>query len=266
MVSLALYMQRKKLHASKESPIKKATKHIARNVVNAVTEQVAKVPVESYFQWYQRGLLDNPYMFKGLTSTTLKMLSDMTGQLISEGKVVSFRTMVSFGMFGFFFGLIQHEASHSALSSKPWINYVFRYALIPWACPKLWYQKHSIKHHQYTNTILDEDFNSDNYFVRHHLHSRWRYIHKFQIITITLYSFIITFFFSIGYISIIQLFLVSLHYYIHSDFLRSLEPFMLFGITFIFFSQLNHIQIRTTPKTIMKQPKNFVEHQKKCCC
>ena len=102
MVSLALYMQRKKLHASKESPIKKATKHIARNVVNAVTEQVAKVPVESYFQWYQRGLLENPYMFKGLTSTTLKMLSDMTGQLISEGKVVSFRTMVSFGMFGFF--------------------------------------------------------------------------------------------------------------------------------------------------------------------
>ena len=92
----------KKLHASKESPIKKATKHIARNVVNAVTEQVAKVPVQSYFQWYQRGLLENPYMFKGLTSTTLKMLSDMTGQLISEGKVVSFRTMVSFGMFGFF--------------------------------------------------------------------------------------------------------------------------------------------------------------------
>eukprot|EP00943_MAST-04B_sp_MAST-4B-sp1_P001479 g1479.t1 len=104
VVSLALYMQRKQLHTagSSESPVLKATKQIARNVVNAVSQQAAKVPVETYFQWYQRGLIDRPYMFKGLTSTTLKMLSDLTGQIISEGKIVSFRTMISFGMFGFF--------------------------------------------------------------------------------------------------------------------------------------------------------------------
>ena len=93
MVSLALYMQRKKLHASKESPIKKATKHIARNVVNAVTEQVAKVPVESYFQWYQRGLLENPYMFKGLTSTTFE--SRFHVMFRSKGKRVLERSGLS---------------------------------------------------------------------------------------------------------------------------------------------------------------------------
>jgi fatty acid desaturase len=170
------------------------------------------------------------------------------------------------GLFGVIFGLIQHEASHSALSNNPWINYIFRYTLIPWASPENWYKRHSINHHQYTNTILDDDYITDNnYFVRHHKSTHWYYPQRIQTLTITLYSFFLTFFFSIGYVSIIQLLIISSHYYLHNNIVSALSPFMTFGFIFIIISQLNHIQNKTTPKQILYAPTNFVKHQIACC-
>ena len=101
MFSLALYLQRNKA-STRESHTWQVAQKITRNFVNAVSESAAKVPAETYFQWYQRGLISKPYLFKGTTSATLKILSDLTGQLLSEGKVVSLRTMFAFGTFGFF--------------------------------------------------------------------------------------------------------------------------------------------------------------------
>ena len=84
-------VSKKKIDASKESPIKKARNILQETLYDSATEQVAKVPVESYFQWYQKVSLKTLTCLR-LDFNNVEMLSDMTGQLISEGKVVSFRT------------------------------------------------------------------------------------------------------------------------------------------------------------------------------
>ena len=122
-----------------------------------------------------------------------------------------------FGVFGWLWaGFIQHEASHNSLSHNKHINYLFRYALIPWAEPEAWFRKHSILHHQFTNTKLDPDFqSSDNLFVRHHTNVTYNLCMRVQILTIAAYSIIFPFFYNISYFSSMKLSLV-----IHSPYDR----------------------------------------------
>ena len=93
-----------------------------------------------------------------------------------------------FGVFGWLWaGFIQHEASHNALSHNKHINYLLDMPLIPWSEPEAWFRKHSVLHHQFTNTKLDPDFQGENVFVRHHNSVTYRCGMKFQILTIALY-------------------------------------------------------------------------------
>ena len=172
-----------------------------------------------------------------------------------------------FGVFGWLWaGFIQHEASHNALSHNKHINYLFRYALIPWSEPEAWFRKHSVLHHQFTNTKLDPDFQGrENVFVRHHNSVTYRCGMKFQILTIALYSIVMPFFYNISYITIIQLGMISLHYWIHNSLLGCISPFIGFGVIFLFITQLNHIQESAISKKILDKPDDFVVHQIKSC-
>ena len=174
---------------------------------------------------------------------------------------------VFFGVFGWLWaGFIQHEASHNALSHNKNINYLFRHALIPWSDPKSWFRKHSILHHQFTNTKLDPDFQGrENLFVRHHKDVAFRCAMKLQMLTIFLYSMVISFFYSISYVTFIQIGMISLHYSIHHSLLGCVSPFISFGIIFLFVTQLNHIQESAISKNILEKPSDFVVHQIKSC-
>jgi len=52
-----------------------------------------------------------------------------------------------------------HEASHSTLSTAPWVNRAMAYCSMPWIYqPSVWWRQHIISHHQYTNDdALDVD-------------------------------------------------------------------------------------------------------------
>lgn len=167
-----------------------------------------------------------------------------------------------FGWLGVLLGLMQHEACHNAFSKYPLLNYLGRYSLVPWASPQQWFVRHTIKHHQFTNTIKDEDYiTTDNVLIRHHYHNELHSFHKIQILSVILYGFIISFFISIGYITILQFLLIGTHYYYHQNIIDCFIPFLVFGSYFLFISQLNHIQENTMPSKILEYPDSFVKNQ-----
>lgn len=171
-----------------------------------------------------------------------------------------------FGIFGWLWGgFIQHEAAHNALSHNKNINNIFRYAIIPWTDPQSWFKKHSIMHHQFTNTKLDSDFQHNNDFVRHHADKLYTPFMKFQILSITIYSTVISILYNIGYVTVIQVTLIYLHYHIHSKILSSCLPFICFGIIFTFVTQLNHVQEEAVSKELLEKPQDFVRHQINSC-
>ena len=172
------------------------------------------------------------------------------------------------GTFGWLFcGFIQHEASHNSLSKNPNINYYSRFLVMPWADPKQWFLKHCILHHQYTNTELDEDFQTKpNIPIRHHFDVKWNWLHKFQLILLQIYNPFVTFFYSPTLLVVfVQSLSLSLHYYIHKNILLSALPFLVFGSWFMFITQLSHIQESTITEKLLKLPPNFAQHQVKSC-
>ena len=95
-----------------------------------------------------------------------------------------------FGLFAWIFtGLLQHEGSHSALSRSANVNLLGRLALVPWANPRTWFVKHTVSHHQFTNTVLDQDVQK-SWFLRHHEDVPWSEYHPLQVLTIHLGEFI----------------------------------------------------------------------------
>ena len=69
---------------------------------------------------------------------------------------------VATGVLGWLFGgFIQHEACHSALSRRTWVNHVGRFLIVPWADPRTWFCRHVVEHHPYTNTRADCDFQTE---------------------------------------------------------------------------------------------------------
>lgn len=172
------------------------------------------------------------------------------------------------GTFGWLFcGFIQHEASHNSLSKNPNINYYSRCFIIPWADHKQWFLKHCILHHQYTNTELDEDFQTHpNLPVRHHLDVKWKWIHKFQMVLLQIFNPFVSFLYSPTLLVVfVQLLSLSLHYYIHNNIVLALSPFLVFGSWFMLITQLSHVQESATTEKLLKMPPNFVQHQVKSC-
>ena len=98
----------------------------------------------------------------------------------------SLSSAASFGLFAWIFtGLAQHEGSHSALSRSPTINFFARMTLIPWGNPRTWFIKHTVSHHQFTNTCMDQDVQK-SWFLRHHEDIPWTPYHIGQVLTIHL--------------------------------------------------------------------------------
>lgn len=173
------------------------------------------------------------------------------------------------GIFGWLLcACMHHETSHNAFSKRPFINRLFGYCLIPYSNPKDWYRKHCILHHQYTNTLLDEDFQTtDEGFIRHHRDVKWNKSQRLQLVVLELYSAFITLFYSFGcnVNTVCQMLIISCHYYLHKSIFLSYLPFATFSVLFVFFTQLNHIQESTITPKLLKQPPNFVNHQIQSC-
>ena len=181
--------------------------------------------------------------------------------------VPSYLTGILLGTMGWTFcGFIQHEASHNSLSKYPIVNYYGRFILIPFADPFFWFKRHSILHHQYTNTELDKDYKTRPMFlVRHHYDVEWNIMNLIQIIAIQIYHPLFSFAYSIGYVTIIQFGVVLSHYYIHTSMILSVLPFCTFSIWFMFLTQLNHIQEYTSTPKLLNKPHNFMRHQINSC-
>ena len=179
----------------------------------------------------------------------------------------TYLTGILMGTFGWLFtGFIQHEASHNSLSKYPTINYYCRFILLPWADPFQWFMRHSILHHQYTNTELDEDFQThEGVPVRHHKDVKWNWMNQIQVILIQLYNPFLSFFYSFGKFTLIQFLWISTHYYARQNILLSVLPFLVFSYWFMFITQLNHIQESAITEKLLKAPPNFVQHQAKSC-
>ena len=121
-------------------------------------------------------------------------------------------------------------------------------------------------HHQYTNTKLDNDFQSkETKYIRHHKNVKYFLPMRFQIVGISIFSMIVPFLYSISYVTVIQMVMISTHYYIHNNILNSILPFSTFGIIFVFVTQLNHIQKNAISDKILDKPQDFVLHQMRSC-
>merc|ERR1719498_105317 len=74
-------------------------------------------------------------------------------------KTPTWSNSLIFGALGWLWGgFIQHEGGHAALSRNPTVNFLGRYAIFPWASLDRWFVKHTVLHHQFTNTKQDMDF------------------------------------------------------------------------------------------------------------
>lgn len=174
-----------------------------------------------------------------------------------------------FGALGWLWGgFLQHEGGHAALSRNPTVNLMGRYAILPWATPERWFVKHSILHHQFTNTKQDMDFQTAaDQPVRHHLEVPWNPLQRLQLLSVTVYSPLVLFLYSgLSYVTAMQAFIISTHYMAHGAFFMATLPFFTFGMLFVFVTQLNHIQESCVSAGEVKEyPDDFVDHQVKSC-
>jgi fatty acid desaturase/cytochrome b involved in lipid metabolism len=170
----------------------------------------------------------------------------------------------AFGAWGFICaGFLQHEGCHNALSRSYWVNSLGRWLLIPWADVAEWFEEHVILHHPFTNTAHDPNFQMQSGVVRHHPNDTWQPAHKWQILSILAYTPLVSILYSItggtlmralnlrsgvGLPSESRLYLLlaplffGLHYHAHGSVLLTLSPFFSFGVFFVWFTQLSHIQ------------------------
>ncbi len=56
----------------------------------------------SWGAWYMDMLSRRPYLTKGITGASLKVASDVTGQLLDKGHIYNYRSIKSFAIFGMF--------------------------------------------------------------------------------------------------------------------------------------------------------------------
>eukprot|EP00667_Euglena_gracilis_P006177 EG_transcript_6226 len=81
---------------------------------------------------------------------------------------------------------IQHDASHGAISKKPWVNALFAYGIdVIGSSRWIWLQSHIMRHHTYTNQHgLDLDAESAEPFLVFHnypaANTARKWFHRFQ--------------------------------------------------------------------------------------
>lgn len=79
-----------------------------------------------------------------------------------------------------YFGKMQHEASHNAVSNNPFINKILRYAILPFCSIDTWDLDHNLMHHQYTNSEKDGDSNPEN-VLYYNIYKEKKSYYKYQI-------------------------------------------------------------------------------------
>jgi fatty acid desaturase len=170
---------------------------------------------------------------------------------------------VALGVLGFLWGgLLQHEGSHSALTRTTWVNNLARYAIFPWSPPGEWFRRHIIQHHQYTNTLMDEDVQTDrSSLIRHHHTSPWKKLHALQMVTVSLFSVTMSLGYAPGALAVAQMAIVYLHWWLHASVVSAVLPFAAFGFVFIQVTQLSHIQADCFSTVLEPYPTTFVKHQ-----
>ncbi len=92
---------------------------------------------------------------------------------------------ILFILFGIFITIflfsIAHDASHNAISNKPWINRLFTYV---WNTAGIssyfWALKHNVAHHSFTNIPGKDDDIDQSSLVRLNPNSTRRWFHKYQ--------------------------------------------------------------------------------------
>ena len=127
--------------------------------------------------------------------------------------------------------------------------------------------RHSVLHHQFTNTKMDMDFQTTtDQPVRHHVRVPWNPLQRLQVLSITLYSPITIFLYSgIGWLTALQAFIIFVHGSVHGSWMLAFVPFFTFGTAFLFVTQLNHIQECCTSDQLPERPEDFVHHQVRSC-
>merc|ERR1719440_972794 len=183
-------------------------------------------------------------------------------------KTPTWSNSLIFGALGWLWGgFLQHEGGHAALSRNPTINLLGRFAILPWASPDRWFVKHSILHHQFTNTKQDMDFQTTaDAPVRHHIEVPWNPLQRLQLLSVSLYGLIILFLYSgVCKTLLFQSVIIGSHYWIHSSFITAVLPFVTFGSLFTFVTQLNHIQESCISEEMKDFPDDFVNHQVASC-
>merc|ERR1711907_483064 len=142
------------------------------------------------------------------------------------------------------------------------LNYIARFAIVPWASPSAWFVKHSVLHHQFTNTKMDQDFQTaEGAVVRHHQDAAWNTLQRLQVLTVSVYGLIVPFFYSMGWVSVLQAIIIAGSYMLHGSWLLAFLPFFVFGSCFLFITQLNHIQECCATDRLLEYPEDFVQHQ-----
>lgn len=74
-----------------------------------------------------------------------------------------------------------HDASHRAMSAKPWVNDAWMLFALPFTSPIMWYHQHVIGHHAAPNTRHDPDLRHGLRFWRYHPLYPFRWWHKYQL-------------------------------------------------------------------------------------
>jgi linoleoyl-CoA desaturase len=92
---------------------------------------------------------------------------------------------VLFILFGIFITIflfsIAHDASHHAISERPWINHLFAYAWnLAGISSYFWELKHNVAHHGFTNIPGKDDDIDQSKLVRLNPNSPRRWFHQFQ--------------------------------------------------------------------------------------
>jgi len=195
---------------------------------------------------------------------------------------------VATGVLGWIFaGFIQHEACHSALSRKQWINHVGRFAIVPYADPRTWFVKHVVDHHPYTNTRADGDFMTEHQEVpvmAHHGSLERGPLTQYQLYLQLVGGTMVAFFYSAADVlkvltmrkpewqeSALYLLLTAMwfgiHYMLHGSIFWCVIPHFAFGICFSNITQWNHIQEEATTEVLLDAPRpgSFISHQASAC-
>ena len=184
-----------------------------------------------------------------------------------------------FGLLGFFVcGFIQHEGSHNAISNNKWVNRMGACMLLPWGHPEVWMFKHVIEHHPNTNTLMDEDIQLEGSILRHHHLNKLSLFHRVQAFSINVLSIFVSLSHPMNfelwakYKQTSLIYLGSLlgvfgtHYLLNGSFFLAYVPIAMFGLVFVFITQLSHIQEACIDQEkLLAKPPNFTKHQIKSC-